>query len=704
MLVTVALLVLMMTIIVQVFQAATSAVSAAKTNQELDDKLRQLDTTLRQDLNPDFLTANLIPPLDPKLNLGYFEYGENSFADIQGEDTDDYIRFTTQAPPGQLFTGRMWVPIAGTNNNLITQPITITSRYAEIIYFLRNGNLYRRVLLVAPDRQSSILQIQNSPVPVQSLPVTNRPTLFNGANVSWQGMNDLSARPAAAIASTLAYNIILNTLGDLTNRENRPFTPRWSNDFANTAGMATPDGIADDLNQDTGSGLFIGDGVQDYLPGLYPQLFQAPSQVFNNPTQGALIFESSPYVRPGAASLDTMAFPYIYPLAYSVPDAYSLANNLGWIHSPDPGNSQTTVALLNALNHAPLDLGDNLPPPGTNQTWWGFPTWRETLSPSWLDPTIVINGTSTGGPASQPFGLHLLASNVTPTQANTTYALAAGNFSQMLPPMTDSPPTFYRPTSQLYNDGAGVNSAFALTPALPTSLWNLAWEDDLIMTGVRSFDVKAYDDAYAGYVDLGWGDDLRLYEPYRNTPGVTIPTSSQGGNLPPYLYGLPVTAAGAGSTPLFTITWPPNNVGLLSGLTFSTYNQTMAHEGRIPPLSADFRVDYQYPNLTFVAGYPNYVNNLGDNRAGIIRLRRVWDTWSTDYALPTVTGFDPTTKQKIGPPFTPPVYPSYPPPYPAPLKGLQIQIRVVDPQNQRVKVLTIRQDFGKKQVSPTNQY
>ena len=30
------------------------------------------------------------------------------------------------------------------------------------------------------------------------------------------------------------------------------------------------------------------------------------------------------------------------------------------------------------------------------------------------------------------------------------------------------------------------------------------------MTGVRSFDIKAYDDAFAGYVDLGWGDDIRI--------------------------------------------------------------------------------------------------------------------------------------------------------------------------------------------------
>ena len=47
------------------------------------------------------------------------------------------------------------------------QPITITSEYAEIIYFLRNGNLYRRVLLVAPERQSTI-------VPSVSNSTTNR--------------------------------------------------------------------------------------------------------------------------------------------------------------------------------------------------------------------------------------------------------------------------------------------------------------------------------------------------------------------------------------------------------------------------------------------------------------------------------------------------------------------------------------------------
>ena len=42
----------------------------------------------------------------------------------------------------------------------------MTSEYAEIIYFLRNGNLYRRVLLIAPELQSAIVPtVNNQDVP-----------------------------------------------------------------------------------------------------------------------------------------------------------------------------------------------------------------------------------------------------------------------------------------------------------------------------------------------------------------------------------------------------------------------------------------------------------------------------------------------------------------------------------------------------------
>ena len=62
------------------------------------------------------------------------------------------------------------------------------------------------------------------------------------------------------------------------------------------------------------------------------------------------------------------------------------------------------------------------------------------------------------------------------------------------------------------------------------------------MTGVRSFDIKAYDNALAGYADLGWGDDLRLYQPYSGHARVAIPATA---------------ATGLGTlTPSITV-WPP---------------------------------------------------------------------------------------------------------------------------------------------------
>ena len=52
--------------------------------------------------------------------------------------------------------------------------------------------------------------------------------------VSWQGMNDISCRPggfASAWDGNVSLPPIPNDLGDLTNRENRAFRPRFLNDF-----------------------------------------------------------------------------------------------------------------------------------------------------------------------------------------------------------------------------------------------------------------------------------------------------------------------------------------------------------------------------------------------------------------------------------------------------------------------------------------
>ncbi|MHC5536735.1 PulJ/GspJ family protein [Singulisphaera rosea] len=701
MLVAVALLVLMMTILVTIFSAATGAVSGLQTYQELDGNLRQLDSIIRQDLQG--VTARLTPPLDPKDNLGYFEYGENQFADAQGEDSDDYVRFTAKAPEGQLFTGRCWI------NNLFPmgtikvdkQPIVVTSQYAEIIYFLRNGNLYRRVLLVAPDRQSSIYTYATTAINTATTQTVYEPEMFAYANVSWQGMNDLSARPSSS-GSVDASNtpIILNNLGDLTNRENRFAYPRFANDFMiNSTGIAATnvhapgDGIADDEETD-GGGFYVGNGVHDFYPTLYPNMIASG----NN----SLLFEvrnATATARGGTTpTYDQMPFPYIFPGAYSMPDSASNSlSGAGWIHSEDPSTlnsfSNTThypaatgshfLDQLLFVNHNPLELGDSLPLPQTAQTWWGFPTWRETMSPAWTDPGVPFAANF-----RQPDFLHPFNPSTNPGLGDNTATSPPQYHS--LPPMTVP----FRITNQPNNDGRGSN---ALSGA-PSALWNVTWEDDLVMTGVRSFDVKAYDNAYAGYVDLGWGDDLRIYQPFTTSPYAS-PVIFTNYTIPPYLMGNADHVVG--STPVIfwppIIGTPPYTTTLNTGqFAFDLLNQTFAHEGRIPPRIEDLRLDSQY-GATSYPSYTGYTGgNIGDNGNSVIRLRRVWDSWSTAYSRAPSRGFDPVNKLPIGPPISPPVYPSYPAPYPAPLRALQIQVRVVDPRNSKVKVLTIRQDFSDK--------
>jgi type II secretory pathway component PulJ len=652
MLVVVALLVLMMTIIVQIFQAATGSVTAAKAYQELDDQLRELDATLRNDLQGVTARTNAAAPPDPKENLGYFEYIENSWSDPQGEDSDDCLRFTAQSPPGQPFTGRMYVYTNPANLNAgqqqyyyATQPITITSEYAEIVYFLRNGNLYRRVFLIAPDRQAAVnmaLIAGNPPTPVSSFTTGMIP---GGATTSWLGVNDLSACPSPRGPSAPP---ILNTLGDLTNREKRAFSPRFSDDY-------DQNGVPDDYNFSAALGNSVsGDGVPDYYPTLYPGVFN-----LTNPLTGTLLINTAGLNYPvtGINSTAFFAFPYIFPGAYSQPEPVALNSNRGWIHSLDPSG--------NTFNHLPLDVGDSLPIPvtaATNsfQTWWGFPTWRETLSANWLDPVwqVQINGVATK--LGQTYGLQPYAASS---------GLASGN-----PNLLPAANLWFNP--QLFNDGYGSVSKFLNVYINANNVpVQSVWEDDLIMTGVRSFDVKALDDPTATYVDLG------------NSPANSNTVVNQ----------LVIGNQNYTANGFQNLTLPQ---------ALNVVSTSFAHEGVMPPRTVDQRLDPQ----ALAKGIFTF---LGDDQTGVIRMRRTYDTWSTAYTQAPATGFDPTTPTlspyglNIYPPSTAtdastlivlsnPVYPSYPAPYPVPLRGIQIQVRVTDPRNERIKVLTIRQDFSDK--------
>ncbi len=192
-----------------------------------------------------------------------------------------------------------------------------------------------------------------------------------------------------------------------------------------------------------------------------------------------------------------------------------------------------------------------------------------------------------------------------------------------------------------------------------------------------------------------------MYQPYTNIAGALNPTT------PPFI-------AGTSTTPLLgvpsLIAWPPVNPQVNPNTTvYNLLTQTFAHEGRMPPLINDNIFDANHglattylpggvnsPYLTANGGTYNN-GNVGDNGAGVVRLRRVWDSWSTTYSQAPGTGPNASAGGfPWGYPFQPPIYPSYPAPYQAPLRGIQIQIRAADPTNQRIKSLTIREDFTDK--------
>ena len=173
MLVAVGLVVLMMAMFASVFQLATGAMSKQKGLAENDQRARLVTTILQSDLQKRTfrhmlpLLPNVAPPY-PTLQQGYFHISEND----PGDDTDDLLQFTfaihnTQRNKDTTPLYGRTVPLVreGTGRTaqryMLANPNqpelddgqveinnTGTSSVGEVAYFLRNGILYRRVMLV----------------------------------------------------------------------------------------------------------------------------------------------------------------------------------------------------------------------------------------------------------------------------------------------------------------------------------------------------------------------------------------------------------------------------------------------------------------------------------------------------------------------------------------------------------------------------
>ena len=166
MLVSTVLVVMIMLMFATVFQLAAGAMQKQKGMAENDQRARTLTTLIHTDLqNRTFENItpyfpNEQPPPTGSISftnrLGYFYYSENDVTN----PTDDVLQFTVTVPDDSPLYGRAALLGANTdlnqpegddgaiNANALVDNNTGASRSAEVSYFLRNGNLYRRVLLI----------------------------------------------------------------------------------------------------------------------------------------------------------------------------------------------------------------------------------------------------------------------------------------------------------------------------------------------------------------------------------------------------------------------------------------------------------------------------------------------------------------------------------------------------------------------------
>jgi len=170
-LVSVALVVLMMAMFAEIYRLAAGAVSTQKGMGVNDQKIRTFTTLLRKDLDTrTFRDVMPYKPIDPSVaaqfgthsrdlvrRLGYFLVSEND----PDSQIDDVLAMTVDVD--QLKFGAPAAALFGKATDLGTIAADFnqsawddgnpdnglgSSSMAEIAYFLRNGNLYRSVMLI----------------------------------------------------------------------------------------------------------------------------------------------------------------------------------------------------------------------------------------------------------------------------------------------------------------------------------------------------------------------------------------------------------------------------------------------------------------------------------------------------------------------------------------------------------------------------
>jgi prepilin-type N-terminal cleavage/methylation domain-containing protein len=273
MLVSVALVLLMMTMFTAIFSLATESLSTQRALSDNDQKSRMLMTMLREDINNRTFryvfpytagedTTRSITSID-KRREGYLYISCNDIA----SGSDDLLQFTVRVPADQdRYTGAAAMlydqdadpPVNQErraalhsdpnqpefdDRQLVPNGIAESSA-AEISYFIRNGNLYRRVMLIrepseigggnfSPDPTSNV---SSNPLMRANFAVITRPQNISldpsnanyyilpagtPAPVSWgviRSINDLWKHfDFSVIPTPSGVGVNFSSLGDLEN-------------------------------------------------------------------------------------------------------------------------------------------------------------------------------------------------------------------------------------------------------------------------------------------------------------------------------------------------------------------------------------------------------------------------------------------------------------------------------------------------------
>jgi type II secretory pathway pseudopilin PulG len=206
-LIATALTMLIMLALAQGFKTTSQSISSGRARLTGSDQLRSISNLIRSDLQG-LTVSTQVHPQSTKTPLGYFVYydgpisdstamlfnyvptgveSEDKFSANRWSDIDDVLMFTTKAPDGHWFYGR--VPLALMKIHSGSTPITfqdwitdvtIASEYAEIAWYMRPLNEIG--MLNNPDPQNANGSYSYSPTstPVNDvIPVVD----LNGDNI-----------------------------------------------------------------------------------------------------------------------------------------------------------------------------------------------------------------------------------------------------------------------------------------------------------------------------------------------------------------------------------------------------------------------------------------------------------------------------------------------------------------------------------------